>query len=122
MPRLIRLLIATGESFVAWSDKLCYLAMVVNMIMSGSILSLPFPLSIFFWSMLSMPRPTRTYWIAAITYTEVMQLIDNLRLFLSLVTQLDIHLVEPLDITFSDKSISQLVTQLDSQLFYELLN
>jgi len=71
MPRVLRLLIAFGEVLLSHSAILCYFAMVLNTLMSGSILSLLFPISIFFWAMLSVPRPKKSYWVTIITYTEV---------------------------------------------------
>jgi len=71
MPRVLRLLIAFGEVLLSHSSILCYFAMVLNTLMSGSIISLLFPLSIFFWAMLSVPLPQKTYWVTIITYTEV---------------------------------------------------
>jgi hypothetical protein len=53
------------------SEFVCYSAMVISHVISGSLLSMPLPLSIFFWAMLSS-RPSRTYWITIITYTEAM--------------------------------------------------
>jgi hypothetical protein len=53
------------------SELLCYSAMVINHLTSGSLLSMPLPLSIFLWAMLSS-RPSRNYWITVITYTEAM--------------------------------------------------
>ena len=71
MPRVLRLLIAFGEVLLSHSAILCYFAMVLNTLMSGSVLSLLFPISIFFWAMLSVPRPKKSYWVTIITYTEV---------------------------------------------------
>jgi hypothetical protein len=56
------------------SELLCYSAMVINHLTSGALLSIPLPLSIFLWAMLSS-RPSRNYWITVITYTEAMILI-----------------------------------------------
>lgn len=53
------------------SELLCYSAMVINHLTSGTLLSMPLPLSIFLWAMLSS-RPSRNYWITVITYTEAM--------------------------------------------------
>ena len=41
---------------------------------SELLLSMPLPISIFFWAMLSS-RPSRNYWITVITYTEAMVVI-----------------------------------------------
>jgi len=71
MPRVLRLLIAFGEVLLSHSAILCYFAMVLNTLMSGSIISLLFPISIFFWAMLSVPLPKKSYWVTVITYTEV---------------------------------------------------
>ncbi|ESO01036.1 hypothetical protein HELRODRAFT_192356 [Helobdella robusta] len=70
MPRIIVLIIAISEALVARTDLLCYFAMIFNTLMSASILSIVYPLSVFFWGMLSVPRPTKFYWVTAITYTE----------------------------------------------------
>ena len=56
------------------SEFLCYSAMVINHLTSGTLLSMPLPLSIFLWAMLSS-RPSRNYWITVITYTEAMVVI-----------------------------------------------
>ncbi len=53
------------------SELLCYSAMIINHLTSGALLSMPLPLSIFLWAMLSS-RPSRNYWITVITYTEAM--------------------------------------------------
>lgn len=71
MPRVLRLLIAFSEVLLSHSAILCYFAMVLNTLMSGSIISMLFPISIFFWAMLSVPRPKKSYWVTVITYTEV---------------------------------------------------
>lgn len=71
MPRYVRLMIAITEALMSRTDLLCYFVMVLNVLLSASVLSILFPISIFFWGMLSVPRPTKTYWITVITYTEV---------------------------------------------------
>ena len=76
MPSVLRLLIAFGEVLLSHSATLCYFAMVLNTLMYGSILSLLFPISIFFWAMLSVPRPKKSYWVTIITYTEVCVLVS----------------------------------------------
>ncbi|KAG5443888.1 Piezo-type mechanosensitive ion channel component 2 [Clonorchis sinensis] len=65
------LLIALGNMAIVYSEWFCYLLLVVNHMRSSNILSLVYPLVVFLWGMLSVPRPTKTFWIFLITYTEV---------------------------------------------------
>ena len=53
------------------SELVCYSAMIINHLTSGTLLSMPLALSIFLWAMLSS-RPSRNYWITVLTYTEAM--------------------------------------------------
>ncbi|KAI0990401.1 hypothetical protein GJ496_001910 [Pomphorhynchus laevis] len=55
---------------VANSDVVCYFFMIINHLLSASVLSIMLPLSVFLWAMLCVPRPPRLYWILVITYTE----------------------------------------------------
>ena|SRR6218665_1435910 len=71
MPRYVQLMMAIVDALMSRTDLLCYFVMVLNVLLSASVLSILFPISIFFWGMLSVPRPTKTYWITVITYTEV---------------------------------------------------
>jgi len=45
--------------------------MIITHLTSGTLLSMPLPLSIFLWATLAY-RPSRTYWITVLTYTEAM--------------------------------------------------
>ena len=65
------LLEATYYALVSRSELVCYFLMILNQILYCSLLSLPLPLMVFLWGMLSVPRPSKTFWITAITYTEV---------------------------------------------------
>ena len=47
----------------------CYTIMILNHIMSSSILSLFYPLSIFCYAILEYPRPPRAYWSFCFIYT-----------------------------------------------------
>ena len=69
--RFYRLFDSLFYFIMSRSELLCYSAMVINHLTSGALLSMPLPLSIFLWAMLSS-RPSRNYWITVITYTEAM--------------------------------------------------
>lgn len=53
------------------SETVCYLVMVLNHMVSASCLTLVLPVLVFLWAMLSVPRPSKTFWMTAIIYTEV---------------------------------------------------
>ena len=78
MPRLLQLCIALFDALLARSKFLCYFFMILNHMVNASILSLVYPLSVFLWAMLSVPRPTKTYWITVITYTEAVVVVKYL--------------------------------------------
>ncbi|CAH8672918.1 unnamed protein product [Schistosoma rodhaini] len=65
------LLIAVGNLAIVYSELFCYFLLIFNHMHSASLLSLPYPLMVLLWGMLSVPRPTKTFWIFLITYTEI---------------------------------------------------
>ncbi|KAM4600042.1 piezo-type mechanosensitive ion channel component 1 isoform 1-T1 [Fundulus diaphanus] len=70
--RLLRLLVAVYNLLSANSELLCYFIIVLNNVVSASVISLVLPMLVFLWAMLSAPRPTKRFWMTAIVYTEVM--------------------------------------------------
>lgn len=50
---------------------MCYLVIVLNHMVSASCLTLVLPVLVFLWATLSVPRPSKTFWMTAIIYTEV---------------------------------------------------
>ncbi|XP_053571976.1 piezo-type mechanosensitive ion channel component 2-like [Bombina bombina] len=71
LPRPLRLSFALYNTIVSKSEMLCYFVIILNHMVSASILSLILPILIFLWAMLSVPRPTKRFWMAAIIYTEI---------------------------------------------------
>nr|XP_034339397.1 piezo-type mechanosensitive ion channel component 1 isoform X8 [Crassostrea gigas] len=72
------LLEAAYYALVSRSELVCYFLMILNQILYCSLLSLPLPLMVFLWGMLSVPRPSKMFWITAITYTEAVVVIKYL--------------------------------------------
>lgn len=76
--RISRLTIAFVYALLANTDILCYMLMILNHMVYASVLSLPLPLLVFLWGMLSIPRPTKIFWITVITYTQVVIVVKYL--------------------------------------------
>ncbi|XP_043336503.1 piezo-type mechanosensitive ion channel component 2-like [Cervus canadensis] len=70
LPRLVKLTFALHQAAVAKSETLCYLVIILNHTLSASILSMVLPILSFLWAMISVPRPSKRFWMAAIYYTE----------------------------------------------------
>nr|XP_060627625.1 piezo-type mechanosensitive ion channel component 2-like [Anolis sagrei ordinatus] len=71
LPRLLKLGIALYNTMESKSEMLCYFVIILNHMVSASILTLVLPILIFLWAMLSIPRPTKFFWMTAIIYTEI---------------------------------------------------
>lgn len=67
---LMRFIFAIGYAIVSQSEILCYVFVIFNQMKNASLISLPLPLMVFLWGCLSLPRPSKTFWISLITYTE----------------------------------------------------
>lgn len=57
--------------FVSNTSLICQLIIIINQVLTASLLSLPLPLLTFLWGTLSVPRPTKRFWKSIITYTEM---------------------------------------------------
>uniref|UniRef100_K7GEW4 Uncharacterized protein n=1 Tax=Pelodiscus sinensis TaxID=13735 RepID=K7GEW4_PELSI len=71
LPRSLKLGFALYNAMVSKSEMLCYFVIILNHMVSASILTLVLPILIFLWAMLSIPRPTKFFWMLAIVYTEI---------------------------------------------------
>ena len=47
-------------------DNVCYTLMVLNGMFNASLLSIPYLGFVFLWAMLSVPRPSKRFWVTAI--------------------------------------------------------
>ncbi|XP_076122839.1 piezo-type mechanosensitive ion channel component 2 [Alosa pseudoharengus] len=75
LPRPLRLLFALYNTMVSQSEMLCYFVIILNHMVSAAIFSLVLPILIFLWAMMSVPRPTKRFWMTAIIYTELIVLV-----------------------------------------------
>ena len=65
----------TFSFFVHNFDTICYMVMILNHIMSASVASLFYPLSIFCFALIEYPRPKKVYWMICLYYTVFLVLI-----------------------------------------------
>lgn len=70
-PPIIQLAASIWFGILAHSALLCYFMVFLHQIKNSSILSTPLPLMVFFWGSLMIPRPSKTFWVTLIAYTEV---------------------------------------------------
>lgn len=66
----LQLCYALYNLLVAHSEMVCYLVIILNHMISASMATLVLPVLIFLWAMLSVPRPSKRFWMTAIIYTE----------------------------------------------------
>ncbi|XP_021563085.1 piezo-type mechanosensitive ion channel component 1 [Carlito syrichta] len=69
--RALRLLQAMYQCVAAHSELLCYFVIILNHMVTASAGSLVLPVLVFLWAMLSIPRPSKRFWMTAIVFTEV---------------------------------------------------
>lgn len=74
----MQFLTALIYAFYARTEIVCYLGIVYNQISTATLLSLPLPFMVFLWGSLSVPRPSKTFWITVITYTEAIVVVKYL--------------------------------------------
>ncbi|XP_053562571.1 piezo-type mechanosensitive ion channel component 1 isoform X2 [Bombina bombina] len=76
--RILKLLLALYNFVAAHSELLCYFIIILNNMVSASLISLFLPILVFLWAMLSIHRPSKRFWMTAIIFTEVMVVIKYL--------------------------------------------
>ncbi|XP_061387331.1 piezo-type mechanosensitive ion channel component [Musca vetustissima] len=72
---IVEVLISAWYAILSNTDLICYIVVFINQIVNASLISLPLPLMIFLWGTLSLPRPTKTFWVTLIAYTQAIVLI-----------------------------------------------
>ncbi|XP_036605792.1 piezo-type mechanosensitive ion channel component 2-like [Trichosurus vulpecula] len=70
LPQVAKLTLELYKLIESKSEMLCYFVIILNHTISASILTLVLPILCFLWAMLSVPRPPKRFWMAAIFYTE----------------------------------------------------
>lgn len=58
-------------ALIANTDVICYMFIFLNTILSMSIATLPMSLCVCLWATLTIPRPSKRFWLTIIAYTEV---------------------------------------------------
>ncbi|XP_040838170.1 piezo-type mechanosensitive ion channel component 1 [Ochotona curzoniae] len=76
--RALRLLRAAYQCVAAHSELLCYFVIILNHMVTASAASLVLPVLVFLWAMLSIPRPSKRFWMTAIIFTEATVVIKYL--------------------------------------------
>ncbi|XP_052003940.1 piezo-type mechanosensitive ion channel component 2 [Xyrauchen texanus] len=71
LPLAVRLVFTLYSTMESQSEMFCYFVIILNHMVSASLLTLLLPMLIFLWAMLSVPRPTKRFWMTAIIYTQL---------------------------------------------------
>ncbi|KAG5319735.1 PIEZO protein, partial [Pseudoatta argentina] len=74
-PPIVQLAASIWFGILAHSSILCYFMVFIHQIKNASVLSTPLPLMIFLWGSLTIPRPSKTFWITMIAYVEAIVII-----------------------------------------------
>jgi len=70
-PPIIQLAASIWFAILAHSSLLCYFIVFLHQIKNASVLSTPLPFMVFLWGSLTIPRPSKTFWVTLIAYVEV---------------------------------------------------
>ncbi|KAH8380162.1 hypothetical protein KR009_009292, partial [Drosophila setifemur] len=68
----VQMLISMWYALMANTETICYLAVFVNQAANSAMISLPLPFLVLCWGALTLPRPSKTFWVTLITYTLAM--------------------------------------------------
>ena len=73
--RPLQFVLALYYAALANTEYVCYFLIIINVIVNGSILSLIYAALMFLWGLLSIPWPTKRFWLTLIFYTMFVILI-----------------------------------------------
>ena len=77
--RLIRrpfqLAVALYYAALANTEYICYFLIIINVMVNGSVLSLIYAALMFLWGLLSIPWPTKRFWLTLMFYTMFVVLV-----------------------------------------------
>ena len=67
--QLTHIFIYIGTCFINNFSWVCYFFMILDHMLSASMITIAYPISIFCYALLEYPRPKKSYWIAVLCYT-----------------------------------------------------
>ena len=67
--RPLQFVIALYYAALANTEYVCYFVIIINVIVNGSILLLSYAALMFLWGLLSIPWPTKRFWLTLMFYT-----------------------------------------------------
>lgn len=72
------MLIALWYALIANTETICYLVVFLNQAANSSVISLPMPFLVLCWGALTLPRPSKTFWVTLITYNLTMIFVKSI--------------------------------------------
>ena len=75
MHRPVQFVIALYYAALANTEYICYILIIMNVVVNGSVLSLIYVALMFLWGLLSIPWPTKRFWLTLMFYTMFVILI-----------------------------------------------
>ena len=73
--RPLQFLLALYYAALANTEYVCYFLIIINVIVNGSVLSLIYVALMFLWGLLSIPWPTKRFWLTLMFYTMFVMLV-----------------------------------------------
>ncbi|XP_043288582.1 piezo-type mechanosensitive ion channel component isoform X3 [Venturia canescens] len=74
-PPIVQLAASIWFGILAHSTFMCYFMVFLHHVKNASVISIPLPLMVFCWGSLTIPRPSKTFWVTLIAYTEVIVIV-----------------------------------------------